>query len=73
VLQNCRFATAIINSTEYMNCKIHKPIMRETQIVSSKFTKCDITLPVLQRAILIQTNLNPEKLVNANTEGMVVM
>jgi hypothetical protein len=47
--------------------------MRETQIVNSKFSKCDITLPVLQRAILIQSDLKPEKLVNANTEGLVVM
>jgi len=30
-------------------------------------------MPVLQRAILIQTDLNPKKLVNANTEGLVVM
>jgi len=29
LLQNCRFATAIINSSQYQNCKIQKPIMRK--------------------------------------------
>lgn len=73
LLQNCRFATAIIRNTTYDNCKITKPIMRETQIINSRFPRSTITNPMLQRAILIHTNLNVKKLANANTEGLVVM
>ncbi|GAB4365244.1 MAG: hypothetical protein Kow0042_04330 [Calditrichia bacterium] len=73
LLQNCRFATAILNEDHYENCRIQKPIMRETQIVNSRFDRCKISTPVLQRAILIKSNLKPEKLQNANTEGLVVI
>lgn len=73
LLQNCRFATAIIRDTLFENCKITKPIMRETQIVNGKFSRCTITDPMLQRAVLIHTNLNLKKITNANTEGLVTL
>lgn len=73
LLQNCRFATAIIRNSLFENCKITKPIMRETQIVGGKFLRCNISNPMLQRAILIHSNLNVKKLVNADTEGLVAL
>lgn len=72
-LHNCRFATAIVRETVFDNCKLVKPIMRETQIVGGKFLRCNISTPSLQRAVLIHNNLNLKKLANANTEGLVVM
>ncbi len=72
-LRECRFATAIVRNTTFENCKLTKPIMRETQIINSKFPRSTITMPGLQRAVLIHTNLNLKKVTNANTEGMVVM
>jgi|GEM_PF-3133197 len=72
-LQNCRFGTAMIRDSVFDNCKLAKPIMRETQIVGGKFVRCTITQPMLQRAVLIHNNLNLKKLANANTEGLVVM
>jgi uncharacterized protein YjbI with pentapeptide repeats len=72
-LRNCRFATAILRNVNFENCKLSKPVMRETQIVGGKFLRCTITTPILQRAVLIHNNLNTKKLENANTEGMVVM
>lgn len=72
-LRNCRFATAIIRNVHFDNCKLSKPVMRETQIVGGKFLRCTITNPMLQRAVLIHSNLNLKKLENANTEGLVVM
>lgn len=72
-LENCRYATAIIRNSLFENCKITKPVMRETQIVGGKFLRCNITTPILQRAILIHSNLNVKKIANANTEGLVVM
>ncbi len=72
-LKNCRFATAILNNTEFDNCKIFKPIMRETQIVESRFKRSNMTSPVLQRAILIHTNLNYKKFEESLIEGMVVI
>ena len=71
MLQNCRFATAILRNTVFDNCKLTKPIMRETQIVGGKFSRCNISDLMLQRAILIHTNLNLKKIPNANTEGLV--
>ena len=47
--------------------------MRETQVITSKFTRCKINAPVLQRAIIVKSNLNPKKLVNADTEGLIVL
>jgi uncharacterized protein YjbI with pentapeptide repeats len=72
-LYNCRFATAIIRKTLFENCKLTKPIMRETQIVGGKFLRCNITNPMMQRAVLIHSNLNIKKLANANTEGLVAL
>lgn len=72
-LRNCRFATAIVRDSIFDNCKLSKPVMRETQIVGGKFNRCTITTPILQRAVLIHNNLNLKKLANANTEGLVVM
>lgn len=72
-LQNCRFTTAIIRDTIFDNCKLAKPVMRETQIVGGKFVRCSISNPMLQRAVLIHNNLNLKKLANADTEGLVVM
>lgn len=72
-LDNCRFATAIIRNTYFENCKLTKPVMRETQIVGGKFIRCNISNPILQRAVLIHSNLNPKKIANANTEGLVVI
>jgi len=72
-LENCRFATAILRDTIFENCKITKPVMRETHIVGGKFIRCTISTPILQRAVLIHSNLNVKKIPNANTEGMVVM
>ena len=72
-LQNCRFGTAIIRNSNFDNCKLVKPVMRETQIVGGKFHRCTISSPILQRAVLIHNNLNTKKLENANTEGLVVM
>lgn len=71
MLQNCRFATAILRDTLFDNCKLTKPIMRETQVVGGKFTRCNISDLMLQRAVLIHTNLNLKKITNANTEGLV--
>jgi len=45
-LHNCRFATAIIRNTLFENCKLAKPVMRETQIVGGKFLRCTITTPI---------------------------
>jgi len=72
-MEHCRFATAIIRETTFENCKINKPIMRETQLIGGKFLRCNITNPMLQRAVLIHNNLNVKKLANANTEGMVAL
>ena len=73
MLQNCRLATAIIRDTLFDNFKLTKPIMRETQIVNGKFNRCSISDPMLQRAVLIHTNLNLKKIANANTEGLVTL
>ena len=73
LLQNCRFATAIITDTKYIGSKIFKPIMRETQILNSKFSESHVEMPVLQRAIIIRSDINPKEFVKANTEGLVVM
>jgi uncharacterized protein YjbI with pentapeptide repeats len=73
MLQNCRFATAILRDTLFDNCKLTKPIMRETQIINGKFNRCSISDPMLQRAVLIHTNLNLKKIANANTEGLVTL
>ncbi len=72
-LENCRFATAILRNVYFENCKIQKAIMRETQIIGGKFTRCNITNPVLQRAVLIHNNLSTKRLTDADTEGMVVI
>jgi len=72
-MQNCRFATAILHHTQYTNCRIQKPVMRETQIVGTRFVDCGITMPILQRAVILNSDLNTKKLADANTEGLVVM
>ncbi len=72
-LDNCRFATAILRNTTFDNCKLIKPVMREVHMVSTRFVRSNVTTPMLQRAVLIHTNLNVKKLANADTEGLVVI
>ncbi len=72
-LDGCRFATAILRSSIFDNCKINKPVMREVHMVNTRFVRSSVTMPMLQRAVLIHTNLNVKKLTNANTEGLVVI
>lgn len=47
--------------------------MRQHQIVNAKFSRCTISDPMLQGAILIHTSLNLKKIINANTEGLVIL